>query len=89
MWLTAKCYLVQNETLNENKYRCKGVSKKHNDLYFQRYKDVLNAFSKIRRDSKLEEKDIDKAKNLGLRVSGVVTYKQSKLGLFGCYDKRF
>ena len=66
VWLTAKCYLVQNEALNENKYSCKGVSKKHNDLHFQRYKDVLDAFLKIRRDSKLEEKDIYKAKNVGL-----------------------
>ena len=39
VWLTAKWYLVQDET-GENKYSCKGVSKKHNDLYFQRYKDV-------------------------------------------------
>ena len=33
VWLNAKCYLVQNEA-NENKDRCKGVSKKHNDLQF-------------------------------------------------------
>ena len=39
VWLTAKCYLVQNETLNKNKYNCKGGSK-HNDLHFQRYKDA-------------------------------------------------
>ena len=39
VWVTAKWYLVQDET-GENKYSCKGVSKKHNDLYFQRYKDV-------------------------------------------------
>ena len=48
MWLTAKCYLVQNEA-NENeddKYSCKGVSKKHNDLHFQHYKDVLDVFLK-------------------------------------------
>ena len=43
MWLTEKCYLVQNEA-NENKYSSEGVSKKHNDLYFQRYKDVLDVF---------------------------------------------
>ena len=29
--LTAKCYLVQNEA-EQNKYRCKGFSRKHNDL---------------------------------------------------------
>ena len=46
VWLTAKCYLVQNEALTENKYSCKVVSQKHNDLYFQRYKNVLNVFLK-------------------------------------------
>ena len=37
VWLTAKCYLVQNEeemyTNKENKYSCKGVSKKQNDMF--------------------------------------------------------
>ena len=49
--------------------------------------DFLNA----RRDSELEEKDIDKAKNVGFRVydQGVVTYEQNKLGLFAYYDKRY
>ena len=91
VWLTAKCYLVQNEALNENKYSCKGVSKKHNDLHFQRYKDVLDVFLKTRRDSELEEKDIDKAKNVGFRVydQGVVTYEQNKLGLSAYYDQRY
>ena len=90
VWLTAKCYLVQNE-VNENKYSCKVVSKKHNDLYFQRYKDVLDVFLKARGDSELEEKDIDKAKNVGFRVydQGVVTYEQNKLGLSAYYDKRY
>ena len=66
VWLTAKCYLVQNEALNKNKYSCKGVSQEHNDLHFQRYKDDLDVFLKIRRDTELEEKDIDKAKNVSL-----------------------
>ena len=76
VWLTAKCYLVQNEALNENKNSCKGVSKKYNGLHFQRYKDALDVFLKTGRDSELEEKDIDQAKNVGLRVydQGVVKY---------------
>ena len=37
MWLTATCYFVQNE-VEKNKYNCKGVSKNHNDLNFERYK---------------------------------------------------
>ena len=32
VWLTAKCYLVQNDA-KQNKYSCKGVSQKHNDLH--------------------------------------------------------
>ena len=77
VWLTAKCYLVQNEALNTNKYSCKGVSKQNNNLYFQRYKDVLDVFLKTRTDSELEEKDIDKAKNVGFRVhdQGIVKYE--------------
>ena len=56
VWLTAKCYLVQNEA-NENKYSCKGVSKKHNDLYRKRYKGVLDIFLKARRYCELEGKE--------------------------------
>ena len=91
MWLAAKCYLVQNKTLNKSKYSCKGVSQDHNDLNFQRYKDVLDIFLKTRRGSELEEKDIYKAKNVGFRVydQGVVTYEQNKLGLSGYYDKPY
>ena len=90
VWLTAKCYLVQNEA-GQNKYSCKGVLRKHNELYFQRYKDVLDVFLKTRRDSELEGKDIDKAKNVGFRVydQGIVTYEQNKLGLSAYYDKRY
>ena len=94
MWLTAKCYLVQNDALNENKCSYKGVSKKHNDLHFQHYKDVLDVFVKNKEGTELEEKDIDKAKNVGFRVynQGVVTYvvtcEQNKLELSAYYDKR-
>ena len=90
VWLTAKCYLVQNKA-GENKYGCKGVSKKHNDLHFQRYKEVLDVFLKTRIDSELEGKDIDKAKNVGFRVydQSIVTYEQNKLGLSAYYDKRY
>ena len=69
VWLTAKCYLLKNE-VNENKYSCKNIKKKHNDLYFQRYKDVLDVFIKARSASELEEKDIDKVKNVGFRIYG-------------------
>ena len=87
-WLTAKCYLVEDEALNENKYSSKVVSKKNN-LHVQCYKDVLDVFLKTRRASELEEKDIDKAKNVGFRVydQGAATYEQNKLRLSGYYGK--
>ena len=55
--------------------------KKHNDLYFQRYKDLFDVLKKTRKDSEL--KDIGKAKNVGFRVydQSMVTYEQNKLGL--------
>ena len=61
------------------KYSCKGVSKKHNDLYFERYKGGLDVFQKTRIDCELERRDIHKAKNVGFRVhdQGVVTYEQN------------
>ena len=69
----------------------KGVSQEHNDLHFQHCNNVLDVFLKTRRDSELEEKDIDKTKNVDFRVhdQGVVTYEQNKLGLSGYYDKRY
>ena len=63
VWLTAKRCLVQNEA-NENKYSCKGLSKNHNNLHFQRYKDVMDVFLKARRNSELEEI----AKNVGFNT---------------------
>ena len=90
VWLTEKCYLVQNET-NANKYSSKGVSRRHNDLHFQRYRNVLDVFLRSKRDNELEGKDIDKAKNVGFRVydQGVVTYEQNKLGLSAYHDKSY
>ena len=90
VWLNENWYLVQNEA-GENKYSCKGVSEKHIDLHFQRYKDALHVFLKTRRDSELEGKDIDKARNVGFRVynQGIVTYEKKQLGLSAHYDKHY
>ena len=76
--LTAKCYLAQDDA-GETKYSCKGVSKKQNEMSFERYKDCLNHVG------------IDKARNTGFRIHdhGVVTYEQAKLGLSAYYDKRW
>ena len=60
-------------------------------MYFQHYKDVLDVFLKTRKDNKLEEKDIEKAKHVGFRAydQGIVTYKQNKLVLSAYYNKRY
>ena len=49
----------------------------------------MDVFLKTRRVSKLEKKDVDKAKNVGFRVydQGIVTYEQNKVGLSAYYDK--
>ena len=79
--LTAKCYLAQNtaEMTKYTKFSCKGVSKRQNNMTFQRYKDCLDHVG------------IDKACNTGFRIRdhGVVTYEQNKLGLSAYYDKRY
>ena len=51
----------------------------------------MDVFQKTRRVSKLEKKDVDKAKNVGFRVydQGIVTYEQNKVGLSAYYDKRY
>ena len=54
----------------------------------------MDVFVKNKEGTELEEKDIDKAKNVGFRVynQGVVTYvvtcEQNKLGLSAYHDKR-
>ena len=93
LWLTAKCYLVQDqhkiEGIDKNKYSCKGVSEKHNDLHFKSYMEVLDVFHKTVVATELEGLDIGKAKNVGFRVYDrvMVTYKPSKLGLSAYCDK--
>ena len=92
VWLTAKCYFVQDQNkMEKNRYSCKGVSKKHNDLYFERYNGVLDVFQKTRIYSELEGGDIDRANSVGFRVydQGVVTHEQNKLGLSAYYDKHY
>jgi len=76
--LTAKCCIAQNDA-GAIKFSCKGVSKRQNDMSFERYKDCLNHVG------------IDKARNIGFRLydHGLVTYEQSKLGLSAYYDKRY
>ena len=58
-------------------------------MNFKRCKDFLDVFLNARIDSDLEGEDIDKAKNVGLRVydQGIVTYEQNKTELSANHDK--
>ena len=73
---TAKCYFVKGKS--GTKYSCKGMSKKQNEMTWQRYMDALKG-------------ELDIGKNTGFRVhgQGIVTYEQNKLGLPPYYDKRY
>lgn len=54
VWVTAKCYLVQYQNeIEKCQYSYKGA-RKHNDLYFQHYKDALDASEKTGIDSGLD-----------------------------------
>ena len=76
VFLTAKCYFVEGK--NDTKYSCKGMSKKQNEMTWERYRAALKG-------------ELDIGKNTGFRVheQGMVTYEQNKLGLSAYYDKRY
>jgi len=73
--LCSKCYIVDGES--DTKHSAKGMSARHNDLTWGRYKAALHG-------------NVDRAENRGFRmVNGTVhTYRQYKLGLSAYYDKR-
>ena len=73
--LCSKCYFVNGE---KKKFSTKGMSKKQNEITWQRFKAALNG-------------SIDRAQNRGFRMVGnqMVTYEQHKLGLSAYYDKRW
>ena len=73
--LCSKCYFVNGE---KNKFSTKGMSKKQNEITWQRFKTALNG-------------GIDRAENRGFRMVGnhMMTYEQHKLGLSAYYDKRW
>ena len=75
--LCSKCYYVDAGPDGKSKYSSKGMSQRHNNLTWQRYKAAL-------------EGSTDRAVNRGFRMrDGVMTtYTQAKLGLSAYYDKR-
>ena len=76
--LTSKCYYADNErSEGVKKFSCKGVSRRHNEMNWERYRKALFG-------------SLDKVTNIGFRKrdNHIVTYGQSKLGLSAYYDKR-
>ena len=86
--LTSKCYYADSGAGGEagaklgrdegvKKFSCKGVSRRQNEMNWERYRKALFG-------------SLDKARNIGFRKrdNHIVTYEQSKLGLSAYYDKR-
>ena len=73
--LCSKCYFVNGE---KNNFSTKGMSKKQNEITWQRFKAALNGC-------------IDRPENRGFRMvdKQMVTYEQHKLDLSAYYDKRW
>ena len=76
--LTSKCYYADSGgDEGIKKFSCKGVSRRQNEMNWERYRKALSG-------------SLDKARNIGFRkrYNHIVTYEQSKLGLSAYYDKR-
>ena len=82
--LTSKCYFADsgagashNGDEGVKKFSCKEVSRRQNEMNWERYRKALFG-------------SLDKARNIGFRKrdNHIVTYEQSKLGLSAYYDKR-
>jgi len=76
--LCSKCYYVDEQDGEKKKFSTKGMSKRQNNITWQRFKAALNGST-------------DTAENRGFRmVNGkMATYDQQKLGLSAYYDKRW
>ena len=79
--LCSKCYYTEHQTDNQEvkkKLSSKGVSKKQNEINWQRFKAALNG-----------SKDMATNRGFRMRDGNMVTYEQEKLGLSAYYDKRW
>lgn len=80
--LCAKCYSVDEQDSDKKKFSTKGMSKRQNNISWQRFKAALNG-------------SVDRAENQGFRkvCSGgakrMATYEQQKLGLSAYHEKRW
>ena len=76
--LCLKCYYIEELEGEKKKFSTMGVSKKQNEITWQRFKSALDG-----------SKDI--ATNIGFRMNNgrMVTYELQKLGLSAYYDKHW
>ena len=76
--LCSKCYHVDEQDSKKKKFSTKVMSKRQNNMTWQRFKAALNG-------------SIDRAENRGLRmVNGMMaTYEQQKLSPSAYYNKRW
>ena len=76
--LCSKCYFFDEPEGEKNKFSAKGMSKKQNEITWQRFRSALDGSRNM-------------ATNIGFRMNNgrIVTYEQQKLGLSAYYDKRW
>ena len=75
--LCSKCYFIDDQG-EKKKFSTKGMSKKQNDITWQRFKAALEG-----------SKDMATNRGFRMRDGNIVTYEQQKLGLSAYYDKRW
>jgi len=76
--LCSKCYYADEGESEKKKFSTKGMSKKQNEITWQRFKDALEG-----------SKDMATNRGFRMRDGHMVTYEQQKLGLSAYYDKRW
>jgi len=76
--LCSKCYFIEEVEGEKNKFSTKGMSKKQNEITWQRFKAALEG-----------SKDMATNRGFRMRTDRMVTYEQKKLGLSAYYDKRW
>ena len=75
--LCSKCYYIDDRG-EKKKFSTKGMSKKQNNINWQRFKSALEG-----------SKDMATNRGFRMRDGNIVTYEQEKLGLSAYYDKRW
>ena len=78
--LCSKCYFIDDQG-EKKKFSTKGMSKKQNEITWQRFKAAL--------EGNKDGKDMATNRGFRMRDGNMVTYEQQKLGLGACYDKRW